>query len=391
MKKNYTEIIPNLQEFNNNSQLTVYNKKIDYQKFIFMDFDIFKYMKDNLIESFFNTGRYRKKILKLTVPYENRLMFETYKKINKAEEIHEINLKMGKKPYLLTFMDITVEHRKKINSFLSRNGIKYFQNVEFTKTGKPHLHVIAYIKDEREAFKIKKKFAFANSLFDETPSFHIQEQKELELENGYIYKEGWKYPFKDLYKDELHELSQIRKFGNQVPEFQSYFDRKAMLRYHGFSRAFLSSRVPKRDIEPKIEAKKFEEWLEKFANFEEQNMDFAKTSIIFPNIRKEELSKVKKILSYYDLPFFGILNIVKGKIVANIDIFEISEKSFLKALKKIENIFGKKVEVSNNFVSKIKNSLFGKLSNLATKKLSQIVDEKSRLFNLGLSREVFSS
>jgi hypothetical protein len=28
---------------------------------------------------------------------------------------------------------------------------------------------------------------------------------------------------------------------------------------------------------------------------------------------------------------------------------------------------------------------------LATKKLSQIVDEKSRLFNLGLSREVFSS
>ena len=39
---------------------------------------------------------------------------------------------------------------------------------------------------------------------------HIQAQLHLELDNGYIYKDGWKYPLKDYYKSAMSELGEMR-------------------------------------------------------------------------------------------------------------------------------------------------------------------------------------
>ena len=62
-----------------------------------------------------------------------------------------------------------------------------------------------------------------------------------------------------------------------------------------------------------------------------------------------------------------------------------------KAFQKLKYLFGEKLKIEPNLNSKVRKTVFKKLIDLEERRLSQIVNEKSRLYNLGFVREFFMS
>ena len=162
-------------------------------------------IKFGLKTKFHKTIKYRKR-LKIESPIENGLMAENFNKLNRAEAIHIKNIRRGRKPFLLTVTPITKENRTKITSYLSRQKIPYFGNVEFTKKNAPHLHLTIYLENDnyKQIEKIEKKFNFSDQLvfvemFDKKPiSFDLRELKDLHFEDRPVFNSGWKYAIKIL-------------------------------------------------------------------------------------------------------------------------------------------------------------------------------------------------
>ena len=337
-------------------------------------------------------------------------MFEIFNKMNRAEQIHIFNLDRGRKPFLLTINPITPKNRAKLLRYLSINKIPYFGNVELTKQNNAHLHLTIYPEDLEQIRKLKNKFGNLRTLLEEEDrepddryKFHIQAQLHLELDNGYIYKDGWKYPLKDYYKSEMNELSKMRDSDNyQIPEFHSYFNRKAILKEKGFARASSFSRIPKQKIKRKDESKKLKKHLKKIEEFWRKKKNFHQFSITFENISKIEQSQITRILSTEKLPFLGSVQILNNKIFMKIDVIVNFEKIKVddaqyptkltsKAFEKLKYLFGEKLKIEPNLNSKVRETVFRRLENLENRKLSKIVDEKTRLYNLGFVREIFMS
>ena len=420
---------------------------------------------NGLIEQFKKVKKYRNS-LGLDKPYENRLIFENIRKIEKAKNIDKISRQNGLEPYLLTLMPINQNQQKEITKYLSKVGLSYFGSIEFSDKNSPHLHLTIYFKTKKEQLKLKKAVKnILNIKRDTKKRVHIQpigdgatysikdifrETKLLsnirdniddrefldfdildnvindfgigdETESQNLYKTDensddlFSTPFEDLQPTESEissepdfniTLDDIQKYAeknefkrvrsspyNQFFCFKNYIYKKALLKYFGFPRRFLSSKVPpEKVLNSKAEAKKVKKQIIKSRKL--QDIDGQKYLIEIENITKEEQLKLTRFLSAKKVKFQGSLTIKGGKPFLKLEITipettlfpEIFEESIFN---RIEKIFEKRAVIKKVEDSKILSSLKRDFQKLNSKNLAFIKsysNRKERLNKFGFSR-----
>jgi len=341
-------------------------------------------IKDELISKFYKQIRFRKRV-GIVGKYENRLMYENFKKRDKSNLIKSINIKKGREVYMITFMPITKITKNKITAFLSRNKTPYSGNIELSDKNAPHLHLLIYPENIKTLEKIKKKFTILND-----GKFHCQ--KHIDLEPDYNYRNAIKtdYVNKSL-PFEIKELYKMREAGFNSEEFHSYFERKARFLYLGFKQTFVSSRLPNKKIVPKLELKKLETRLEKMKNMLSQDSDTLIFDLQVPNISSEEMKSVTKILSANKSKYYGDVSLKNGRPFLNMQILVHSKdiehdflmypmKFYSQSLVKIKHLLGKRAEISTKtnyylFESKYKymDNFWNIINEIKHKKLSIII------------------
>jgi|GEM_PF-49634 len=357
-------------------------------------------VKRGLIKKFHKQKRYRE-LIRLSNKYENRLMYLIYKKLNKSALIRQINMKKGRKTYMLTFMPINSVTKKLVARVLSSNQTPYSGSIELSKLNAPHLHLMVYPPDEETFEKIVKRF---NKL-DKKFAFHYQEhyhlltiqrnaEIELEINNGFkkdIYdlskmlanqyqlERNSDYTTKALIS-QIKELSKMRKeivklstitYTKQELEeldkqdieaqtsFNSYFQRKAHFIYLGFKQTFMSSRLPNTTaltIENQLIQNNKQ--LSNIDSMVSQQSDMKTFQITIKDISVYEMKQVTKIISFNKDKYYGNLIIENGRTFLRLNILvhtsNVEKNVLIKSLEYLGAYSKSFVKLTNMFQNRIK-------------------------------------
>jgi hypothetical protein len=365
----------------------------------------------NLKHKFAKTVKYRE-FLGLEKPYENRLIFEDLNRIEKSKEIHRISQEEnGLKCFLLTILPVNPKQQRGTTKYLASKGVPYFGTIEFTDKNAPHLHLTIYLKTIKQSLEIQKSLYKKLKIIkprkkkgkERVEPIHIQLMKEKFDEKGNSNTPQF-YSIKEL-NYEVEQLKEIRD-DRKTFSMKQYFKQKALLKYFNFTRKFLSSKIPTKYVNPRIEKGKLEKRIEKLEKI--GNMDGEKFTIEIEDFPKEEQTKIKKYLSSRKVKYFtevGIERTVKTfKMIINI------KKDWMKNLfdfvpreiSKIESVvkkLGLKMKVLKesvkNWIQKMKKEirLFQKKDMLFIKRFSEKANKFKKVINkiLTTKKENFSS
>jgi hypothetical protein len=318
-----------------------------------VNYTLFNKILQKIQKQFAKTKLYRfsKQIF---TPLENRLIYENSKQIEKAKKIDRVSKIDNKlKPFLLTIMPVNPEQQRKTTKYLSSKGIPYFGTIEFSKKNAPHLHLTIYLKTIKESLEIEKELYRKLKIIKprkkkglkRVEPIHIQlmkdeiDEKEKHKEEKVKNKYPQYYSIKTMFLE--NRILQNMKNGDEA-SLEEYFKQKALLSYFNFKRRFLSSKVPPKYANPRIEANKLKKQVEKLRNIEK--LDGEKYILEIPNLPKEGQSRIKKYLSNRKVKYFAKMEMQRKipifKIVVNIprnwqkNLLEFSPREIVR----IENI-----------------------------------------------------